>query len=100
MNTNKIKMDQNTTQRVSGLNKLAYRDGYLYGVEQEHQSQEDMRLTQSIRDNDNAASGLLLGITATALTGLLGGAIFLLTHQNQPSTVPVNTAPAPINSQS
>lgn len=100
MNADKNQMVQTTNERVGRLNKLAYRDGYLHGMEQEHQSQEEMRVNQSIRDNNNAASGLLLGIAITALAGLLGGAIFLLTHQNQPSTVPVNTAPAPITSQS
>lgn len=100
MNTDKTKVPRQTNDGVGRLNKLTYRDGYIHGRDLEHHLQEENQSARNtIRENNKAASGLLVGITITALAGLLGGTVFLLAHQNQPSTIPVQTAPAPNSSQ-
>lgn len=97
MNSNKIHTPQNISPNNGGrLNKLDYRDGYLQGREIEHQRQEQK---QVIRDNDSAASGLLFGLTVTALTGLMAGAIFFAINQNQPSGISGQAAPTTYTSQ-
>ncbi|HEY9675830.1 MAG TPA: hypothetical protein V6D11_30585 [Waterburya sp.] len=96
MNSDKAQTSEHTNDGVGRLNKLAYRDGYIHGREVEHHIQEENRV---IRENDSAASGLLMGITITVLAGLLGGTIFVLTHFNQRSTSPRQPNPAPNTSQ-
>lgn len=77
-------------------NPHAYRDGYVYGRDVEHQIQTENR---TIRENNSAAKGLLIGISITAIAGLLGATIFFLTQQNRPSTRPVQVVPVPNSSQ-
>ncbi len=98
MNTDKTKTphNANTNNGAGRGNKLAYRDGYLHGRDTENRIQEENRI---VRENNSAATGLLYGITITALLGLIGGAIFLLTHRDQPSTRPVQVVPVPNMSQ-
>lgn len=98
MNTDKTKTphNANTNNGAGRGNKLAYRDGYLHGRDTENRIQEENRI---VRENNSAATGLLYGITITALLGLIGGAIFLLTHRDQPSTRPVQVVPVPNTSQ-
>ncbi len=101
MNTDKTKVPGQTNDGMGRLNKLAYRDGYIHGQDLEHHLQpENQSDRHTIRENNKAATGLLYGITITALASLLGGTIFLLAHQNQPATPPVPTVPAPNSSQS
>lgn len=98
MNTNRTQTPKNNNEGdgLGRISKMAYRDGYLHGRDLEHSVQEENRV---VRDNNTAASGLLLGITIASLAGLLGGALYFVTHQNQPTTTPVRTAPAPTISQ-
>lgn len=96
MNIDKTKTPENKNNGRGRLNKLAYRDGYIHGQVDEHEIQEKQR---SIRENNSAAKGLLIGIGITAIAGILGAAIFLVTHANQNSTTPVETAPVPTSRQ-
>ncbi|MDP8965347.1 MAG: hypothetical protein M3O33_15465 [Cyanobacteriota bacterium] len=93
MNTDKVRIPEPSTDGVGRVNKVAYRDGYIHGREQEHHIQEDKRV---IRDNNSAASGLLFGMTLAAIASVLGGVIFFATHQNQPSNTAVPTAPSTV----
>jgi len=93
MNTEKMRIPEHSTDSVGGVNKVAYRDGYIHGREQEHRVQEDKRV---IRDNNSAASGLLFGMTLAAIASVLGGVIFFATHQNQPFNTSVQTAPSTV----
>lgn len=98
----KTQIPENTNDGVGRLNKLklAYRDGYIHGRELEHHIQEENQSNRAtIRQNDKAAGGLLFGITITAIASLLGGTVFLLTHQNHPSPTPVQSAPTSQSSQ-
>ncbi len=96
MNIDRTKTPENINNGKSRLNKLAYRDGYLHGRVEEHEVQEKNRI---IRENSSAAKGLLIGIGITAIAGILGAAIFLVTHAYQNSTTPVQTAPVPASRQ-
>jgi hypothetical protein len=96
MNPNKTQLSENYNNRVGRLNKTAYRDGYIHGQVDEHNIQ---RRNLIVGENNSAAGGLLIGITLSAIAFFLGGALFLLTHTNQPSKTNVETAPLPQNSQ-
>ncbi len=90
MKTDKTKIPENQNDGVGRLNKLAYRDGYLHGQVDEYDIQRENR---SIRENNSAAKGLLIGIGLTSIASILGGTIFFLTHANWHSTTPGETAP-------
>src|SRR4028119_1804157 len=77
----------NNNTNVAPDRSVPYRDGYVHGRVVEQQYQEE---GQEIRDNNNAARGLLLGIGLTTLAGLTAGAFYLL---NRPQEAP---APAPV----
>lgn len=96
MNTDKTQTPHNSNDGAGKVNKIAYRDGYLHGRDTEYRMQEENRI---VRENNSAATGLLYGITITALVGLIGGAVFLLTHRERPSTTPVQVVPVPNTSQ-
>lgn len=91
MNTNKANTSDYRNNGNGRLNKIAYRDGYIHGRVHEHNIQSERR---SIRENNSAAKGLLMGITFAAIAGLLGATAYFLNHTNQPSITPVQTAPA------
>ena len=93
MNTDKTRIPEYSHDGVGRLNNIAYRDGYIHGRELEHHIQEEKRI---IRDNNTAASGLLFGMTITAIAGVLGGFIFFATHHNQPSNSSLQTAPSTV----
>lgn len=76
----------------------AYRDGYIHGRDIEQRRYE---ADQEVRDNDNAARGLLLGILLTGAVGLATAAYFL-SQRNDPNPAPATqtivvpkTSPAP-----
>ncbi|MBD1942149.1 hypothetical protein H6F50_07220, partial [Coleofasciculus sp. FACHB-712] len=69
----------------------SYRDGYVHGRVSERRVNEE---GQEIRDNNNAARGLLIGIALTSLLGLTLGALYFLNQRNQ--QVEEYTAPAPV----
>ncbi|MDX2098340.1 MAG: hypothetical protein SFW36_11235 [Leptolyngbyaceae cyanobacterium bins.59] len=76
--------------------EASYRNGYVSGQTRERRILEEQ---QEVRDNDNAARGLLLGILLTSLVGLTVGSLALLAQRrNQPAPVAapvIQTAPAP-----
>lgn len=79
---------------VEANRKTAYRDGYVHGRATEQRFQEG---SHEVRDNNNAARGLLLGIGLTSLVGLTLGAIFLLNQRPETDNYysdPVPAAPA------
>jgi hypothetical protein len=100
-----MKIDKNQTpgnpnNGAGRLNKLAYRDGYVYGTKLEEHPQEDINSDRNnIRKNDKTDKGFLLGITITIMTALLGGTFFLLMHPYQPSPSSIQTSPVPKISQ-
>ncbi len=103
MNTDKTHTPENSNNGVGRLNKLAYRDGYLHGRDVEpdiQQQQQEHRLSRNnVPQRDRIARGLLLGITLTTLSGLVGGASFLLAQHYRQSILPAETAPVPAGSQ-
>lgn len=66
--------------KVDPEKAISYRDGYVHGRVSEHRVQEE---GLEVRDNNNAARGLLIGIALTSLLGLTLGAIFFLNLNNQ-----------------
>jgi hypothetical protein len=82
---------------------VSYRDGYIHGrVSERHLQEEEL----VVRDNNNAARGLLIGIVLTALVAIGVGALFFWNQRQQeqipaaPAVVPVVPAsPAPATSQ-
>lgn len=89
------RVNQHTETVRSTDRPEAYRDGYTHGriAEQRH-----LEETQTVRDNDNAARGLLLGIILTSLVGLAAG-LYYLSQRNTEEPVPA-TAPVVIPSAS
>lgn len=69
----------------------SYRSGYINGRSIE-------RNYQAGRDNENTATGLILGIVLTSLVGLTAGALWYFNQDNTPvdSTAPIET-PVPTN---
>lgn len=61
---------------------VAYRDGYVHGRVSERDIQEE---GLEVRDNNNAARGLLVGIALTSLVGLGLGALFFWTQREEPT---------------
>lgn len=85
------------TQRPTVDDPTAYRDGYVSGQVTERELREE---NQIVRDNDNAARGLLIGVIATSILGLILGTLFFLNQREDPAPVaPIivpnrSTAPA------
>lgn len=72
----------------------AYKDGYVQGRVSEQRLNEE---NQRVRDNDNAASGLVIGILLTSLAGIVIGLLFFLNQRNEtptPASAPPVTAPS------
>ena len=80
------------TYGLSRLNAKAYQTGYLQGKALEREIQDENHL---VRDNNNAARGLLWGITLAVIAMLLGGTIFLLIQTQQASSDPTPSVSAP-----
>lgn len=86
--------------RVDPAKQSAYHDGYLHGSVSQHN--RDV-VNQDVRDNDNAARGLLLGILLTSLVGLTAGGLYYLNQRNNqpvPASVPVRVQTTPTTSPS
>ena len=86
--------------KVQPSKQSAYHDGYVHGSVS--QSNRDA-VGQEVRDNDNAARGLLLGIILTSLVGLTAGGLYFLnqrTNQPVPTSTPIRVPAAPAASPS
>ncbi|MCT7950513.1 hypothetical protein NG798_11995 [Ancylothrix sp. C2] len=86
--------------KVDTSKQSAYHDGYVHGRVSEH-NRDVVR--QEVRDNDNAARGLLLGIILTSLVGLTAGALYFMNQRNNqpvPASAPVIVPAAPTASPS
>lgn len=75
----------NTTSNVDTDKANSYSDGYVHGriIERRIENEDIV-----IRDNDNTARGLLVGIALTGLVGLGVGSFFFFS-QRKPVPVPV-----------
>lgn len=78
------------------LNKLAYRDGCIYGESLDRDVPEGNKL---VNDRNRASRGLLFGITIAVLLGLISGILVLLMHQNRPSSSGEKNIPLLHNNQ-
>lgn len=91
MKTDNTPTPRNTNSSTDRLKQHSYQDGYLDGRVSENRIREE---NHTIRENNSAASGLLLGIGITAIAALIGGTLFFFTtDQDQPATAPTQTAP-------
>lgn len=81
------------TRNTSTTNN-SYESGYLHGRNVEHRYQQADLVE---RDNENAASGLILGALITSLIGLTIGAFWYFNQQNAAvdSTAPIETPASP-----
>lgn len=70
----------------------SYRHGYAQGRVSEQRLQER---SLRVRDNDNAARGLLLGVLLTGMVALVVGGVLFITREPQP--LPVAPAPADVD---
>ncbi|NJP10259.1 MAG: hypothetical protein HC866_12925 [Leptolyngbyaceae cyanobacterium RU_5_1] len=78
----------NSQPMVSQTN---YREGYTQGRLSEQRVYEE----QQVRDNDNAARGLLVGVLLAGLVGVTIGTVWLLNDRDRvPDANPVNVVPS------
>jgi hypothetical protein len=99
--SNQIRRDPNSNPKLS--QEVAYREGYQTGRDSERLSQQE---TYSAREENSAASGLIIGLALASLAALAGGTIYFLNARNEPveqtapstQVVPV-PVPVPDNSQ-
>src|SRR6476469_4913161 len=70
----------------SPTDETAYRDGYVSGQVTERELREE---NQIVRDNDNAARGLLIGVILTSVLGLVIGTLFFLNQRRDETPAPV-----------
>ncbi|MHC5859076.1 hypothetical protein [Nostoc sp.] len=86
------------TVNKSTANPNTYQNGYVEGRNNERRDQE---ANLAERDNNNASSGLMLGIIVTSLLGLIVGGVWYFNQSNKATvdnTVPVsvpNSSPTP-----
>lgn len=97
--SNQIRRDPNSNRNLS--HEVAYREGYRTGRDSERLYQQE---ASSVREENSAASGLIIGLALASLAALAGGTIYFLNARNEPSkqTAPatqVVPVPVPDNSQ-
>lgn len=106
--TSSRKLEETVTARPVTQSELAYRNGYVNGRAVENHVQNSADDERRIRDTNNTAWGLLLGILLTSVAGLAIGSLFFFDYANRnpapstPTVVPVPdrdtpvTAPSPV----
>jgi hypothetical protein len=97
--SNQIRRDPNSNPKLS--QEVGYREGYRTGRDSERLSQQE---ASSAREENSAASGLIIGFALASLAALAGGTIYFLNARNEPvqQTAPstqVVPVPVPDNSQ-
>jgi len=97
--SNQIRRDPNSNPNVS--QEVGYREGYRMGRDSERLYQQE---ASSVREENSAASGLIIGLALASLAALAGGAIYFLNARNEPveqtaPTTQVVPVPVPDNSQ-
>lgn len=91
-NQNNYTEGSRKTETVNHVHPEEYRDGYVHGRVAENRYNENR---QVVRDNNNAARGLILGIVLTSLVAIPALAYYLWNRQNQEPVVAPNPTPAP-----
>lgn len=84
--SNQIRRDPNRNPNVS--QEVGYQEGYRTGRDSERLYQQQ---ASSVREENSAASGLIIGLALASLAALAGGAIYFLNARNEPVQ---QTAPA------
>lgn len=97
--SNQTRRDPNSNPNVS--QEVGYREGYRTGRDSERLYQQE---ASSAREENSAASGLIIGLALASLAAFAGGAIYFLNERNEPvqQTAPstqVVPVPVPDNSQ-
>ncbi|MFB2937653.1 hypothetical protein ACE1B6_20590 [Aerosakkonemataceae cyanobacterium BLCC-F154] len=80
------------TETVNNIPPEEYRDGYVHGRIAERRYNEDNRV---VRENNNAARGLILGIVLTSLVAIPALAYYLWRQSQEPVVAP-EPVPAPV----
>src|SRR6478672_704000 len=75
---------------------VSYEEGYLNGRSSERRLQEDSYIA---RENNNAASGLVLGLAIAALVGIAGGAFIYMNQRQDSPRQQILPIPVPNSSQ-
>lgn len=97
--SNPIRRDPNSNPNPS--QEVAYREGYRTGRDSERIYQQE---ASSVRKENSAASGLIIGLALASLAALAGGTIYFLNARNEPveqtaPTTQVVPVPVPDRSQ-
>jgi hypothetical protein len=97
--SNQTRRDPNSNPNVS--QEVGYREGYRTGRDSERLYQQEV---SSAREENSAASGLIIGLALASLAALAGGAIYFFNDRNEPVQQPapatqVVPVPVPDNSQ-
>ena len=92
-NENNYTQVPRNTETINNRPPEEYRDGYVHGRIAERRYSNDNRV---VRDNNNAARGLILGIVLTSLVAIPALAYYLWNRQNQEPVVIPNPTPAPV----
>jgi hypothetical protein len=83
-NPNKDKFQQTINTRKATPDEIAYRNGYTRG---RNSDRKVTYTTPIVRDANNTANGVLLGILLASLVGIITATFFILTKQEQPAVV-------------
>ncbi|HEY9645685.1 MAG TPA: hypothetical protein V6C88_04905 [Chroococcidiopsis sp.] len=83
-NLNKDNFQQTINTRKATPDEVAYRNGYAQG---RHSNRKVTYTTPIVRDSNDTANGVLLGILLASLIGLITAAFFIVTKQDQPRVV-------------
>jgi cytoskeletal protein RodZ len=96
--SNQMRREPNSNRNLS--DEVSYQQGYQTGKDSERLLQQE---AYAAREENSAASGLMIGFALVTLAALAGGTIYFLNARNEPAqqTAPsTQVAPVPNNSQS